>query len=63
MTHIANEVGIAYNRGTTRKIRIRETKLYWVSQYGTKYRKESGSIVGGRYSTFELDINSIREMI
>lgn len=40
MTHIANEIGIAYNTGMFRQVDLRETKLYWVNEYGRKYCKK-----------------------
>ena len=62
MTHIAMEVGIAYNRGIKREIKIRETKNYYISEYGTKYRKGNGSLVGERFATFSLDISTIKAL-
>ena len=61
-THIGMEVGIAYNRGLKRKIKLRETKNYYISEYGTKYRKNDGSRVGERFATFELDISTIKAL-
>ena len=62
MIHIGMEVGIAYNRGIKREIRLRETKNYYISEYGTKYRKDDGSIAGQRFATFKLDISSISSL-
>ena len=62
MTHIGMEVGMAYNRGKKREIKFRETKKYYISEYGTKYRKYDGSIVGERFATFKLDISTIRAL-
>ena len=62
MTHIGMEVGIAYNRGIKREIKLRETKNYYISEYGTKYRKNDGSITGERFATFKLDISSIKAL-
>ena len=62
ITHIGIEVGLAYNRGITREVKLRETKNYYISEYGTKYRKNDGSITGERFAIFELDISTIKEM-
>ena len=59
MTHTGIEVGCAYNKGIKRKLKLRETKKYYISEYGTKYRKDDGSIVGERFATFRLDISTI----
>ena len=60
--HIGMEVGIAYNQGIKREIKLRETEKYYISEYGTKYRKNDGSIVGERFATFKLDISSIKAL-
>ena len=62
MTHIGMVVGMAYNWGIKREIKLRETKMYYISEYGTKYRKDDGSIVGERFATFKLDISSISSL-
>ena len=62
MTHIGMEVGMAYNRGRKREIKLRETIKYYISEYGTKYRKDTGSITGEKFPTFELDISTIKEL-
>ena len=62
ITHIGIEIGIAYNRGLKREIKIRETKKYYISEYGTKYRKNDGSITGERFAIFELDISTIKAL-
>ena len=59
MTHIGMEEGMAYNRGIKREIKLRETKNYYISEYGIKYRKGDGSRVGERFVIFKLDISSI----
>ena len=59
MTHTGIEVGCAYNKGIKRNLKLRETKNYYISEYGTKYRKDDGSIVGERFATFSLAISSI----
>ena len=62
MTHTGIEVGLAYNRGIRRPVKLRETKNYYISEYGTKYRKNNGSIVGERFATFGLDISTVKEV-
>ena len=62
MTHIGLERGIAYNKGLDRTIELRETKNYWITKYGRKYNKTTGSWTGEKFSTFELDISTIKEL-
>ena len=62
MTHIGMVVGMAYNRGIKREIKLRETKMYYISEYGTKYSKDDGNITGERFPTFYLDISTIKEL-
>ena len=59
LTHTGIEVGRAYNQGMKIEIKLRETKNYYISEYGTKYRKGDGSRVGERFATFSLDISTI----
>ena len=63
MTHIGMEVGRAYNQGMKRERKIRETEKYYISEYGTKYRKDDGSIVGEGFATFRLDISTIKALL
>ena len=62
MTHIGMEVGRAYNQGIKRERKLRETEKYYISEYGTKYRKDDGSIVGERFATFSLAISTIKAL-
>ena len=62
ITHIGMEVGCAYNKGIKREIKLRETKNYYISEYGTKYRKGDGGRVGERFATFSLDISTIKAL-
>ena len=62
MTHIGMEEGMAYNRGIKREIKLRETKMYYISEYGTKYRKDDGTITGERFPIFKLNILTIKEL-
>ena len=62
MTHTGIEVGCAYNKDIKRKLKLRETKNYYISEYGTKYRKGDGRRVGERFAIFSLDISSISSL-
>ena len=62
LTHTGIEVGRAYNKGMKREIKLRETKNYYISEYGIKYRKGDGSRVGERFVIFKLDISSIKTL-
>ena len=62
LTHTGIEVGRAYNKGIKREIKLRETKNYYISEYGTKYRKGDGGRVGERFVIFKLDISSIKAL-
>lgn len=60
ITHIGIEIGIAYNRGIKREINLRETEKYYISEYGTKYRKNDGTVTSEGFATFKLDISTIK---
>ena len=62
MTHIGMVVGMAYNRGITREVKLRETKHYYISEYGVKYRKSDGSIPGERFPILKLSISTIKAL-
>ena len=62
MTHIGMEVGMEYNQGIKRKIKLRETKKFYISTHGTKYRKNDGSVAGDKFATFKLDISTIKAL-
>ena len=62
MTHTGIEVGMAYNRGIKRKLKLRETKNFYISEHGTKYRKGDGSIVGESFPVFNLSISTIKAL-
>ena len=62
LTHIGIEVGRAYNQCMKREIKLRETKNYYISKYGIKYRKGDGSRVGERFAIFSLDISTIKAL-
>ena len=56
------EVGCAYNQGMKRNLELRETEKYYISEYGTKYRKDDGSRVGERFPIFKLDISTVKAL-
>jgi hypothetical protein len=59
-THTGVLVGDARVGSQRPKVQLRETKSYWITQYGTKYRKTDGRSVGwGRWAMAILDINSV----
>ena len=62
MTHIGMEVGRSYNQGMKRERKLRETEKYYISEYGTKYGKDTGSRVGENFPIFKLDISTIKEI-
>lgn len=47
--------------GAKKRIKIRETKCYWISEHGSKYREPSGRGVGD-WPMFDLDINTIQPL-
>ena len=44
--------------GARHRIKIRETKCYWISEHGIKYRKPHGHGVGD-WPMFDLDVDTI----
>ena len=44
----------------TKCIFLRETKLYWISQSGTKYSKNKDGCVIGDWPMYQLDLDSIK---
>ena len=62
MTHIGMVAGRAYNQGMKIERKLRETEKYYISEYGTKYRKDDGCIVGERFATFKLSISTIKAL-
>ena len=62
MTHIGMVVGRAYNQGMKIERKLRETEKYYISEYGTKYRKNDGSVTGERFPTFNLSISTIKAL-
>ena len=62
ITHTGIEVGCAYNKGMKREIKLRETKNYYISEYGTRYNKTTGRWLGEKFPTFSLDISTIKPL-
>lgn len=62
MTHTGMEKGRGYNTGMKSLIKLRETKNYWITEFGRKYSKTTGRWIGERCSTFMLDISTIKEL-
>ena len=57
MTHIGN---VIYHNKTYHNILLRETKKFWITDHGCKYRKQSGMPANETWPTCVLDINSIK---
>lgn len=62
---LATHVGIL--RGDARvgdqkpRVLLRETKMYWISKWGTKYRKSTGWPTGGdSWPLWTLDIDTVK---
>ena len=62
MTHIGMVAGRAYNQGMKIERKLRETEKYYISEYGTKYRKGDGSIPSEIYPILSLDLSTIKEL-
>ena len=62
MTHKGMVVGNVHNRGITKEVKLRETKKYYISEYGTKYKKGDGSIPSEIYPILNLDLPTIKEL-
>ena len=62
MTHIGMIIGMAYNRGITREVKLRETKKYYITEYGVRYRKDDGGVPGERFPIIKLDISTIKDL-
>lgn len=52
--------GDARNGNAKKRIKLRQTKMFWVSESGAKFRKSDGSGTGD-WPLWSLDINSIKE--
>ncbi|HBC5673686.1 TPA: hypothetical protein KEV01_003867 [Citrobacter koseri] len=59
MTH----VGIITECYRPREVRLRETRTWWVSECGLRFRKSTGAAVrSGVWSANRLDLSSVREI-
>ena len=61
-THTGIVKGKAYMRGYNQQYRLRETKKYWICQYGLKYRKTDGALLGEKFAVSQLDLTSIKKL-
>lgn len=59
-THTATIKGKIYNRGAKKEVKIRYTKNYIIDEHKIKYRLSDGSVIGERYSIWELDLSTIK---
>jgi hypothetical protein len=65
MQFIATHIGFLIGDARTAslmppKVLLRETKRYWITQKGTKYRKNTGRpTAGGAWPLWILDLQSI----
>ncbi len=41
-----------------RTYKLRETKLFWISEHNQKYKKSNGNVLGA-WPVYRLDLNSI----
>lgn len=41
------------------KVKLRETKNFWVDEYGNKYRKSNGRKTNSKWAMYYLDVESI----
>lgn len=44
-----------------RKVMLRETKMYWMDQYNTRYRKTDGR-TRGDWPMYRLDLDSVTSL-
>ena len=62
MTHTGNLVGCDVRMPTDyrRRISLRETANFWITEHGTKYRKTTGYRTGDDgFSLYRLDLDSV----
>jgi hypothetical protein len=48
--------------GYTQRVLLRETKLYWITSGGTKFRKEDGVLAGKTCPMYDLDLSTIKAL-
>ena len=49
------------SEGEFRRVKLRETKLYWITEHRIKYRKPGGRGVGD-WPMYDLDVDTIRPL-
>jgi len=61
MTHKGYEVAAnsTFPKGFKRDVELRETKAFWITKQGTKYRKATGDFVGDVWAGIRLDLTTI----
>jgi hypothetical protein len=42
------------------EVKLRETKLYWITESGRKYSKKDGIGVGSSFPLYRLDVKTIK---
>lgn len=64
MTHTGYLVGTDSRTPGTFKmlVNLRETKMFWITEYETKFRKATGRAVGTDWPMHCLDLNSIKKV-
>jgi hypothetical protein len=64
MTHMAIEKGCDSRvpQNYHRTVFIRETKNFWITEKGTKYKKTYGTIVGSDWPMYEIVLESIQPL-
>lgn len=62
MTHTGQLSGDARSGGKKPLVELRETKNFWVTKNGTKYRKVSGRMAGGdSWPMWWLDVDTVKK--
>ena len=49
------------SKGSKKMVKIRETKLYWITEHGNKYMKNTGRGIGD-YPLYALDLSTIKPL-
>jgi len=48
--------------GARKKIKVRETQCYWISEHGIKYKKPHGRGIGD-WPMFDLDVSTLKPIV
>ncbi len=59
-THFGVLFGDSRAGGQTPTVNLRETKNFWVSEGGTKYRKDTGRVPGIDWPMWTLDVSTVK---